>query len=815
MSNIKENTSYRLNPELKINEERIQIIDSKEFIIKSDSKQYHLKIEVNNKYMYFNVSLTDRIIDSSYQNKYDLNAIVRLLNLIPNKYTTLSQVLKFIEKAYSINKIGIIHDELNLIMTIKMPMGFEEEVYRLTLYKVILSNNDIINQIVKELNSIKRILKANGYNNNEFNNHNIYLKPPNNDNVNKKLDELSNNMNYKDSLINELNKKMIIKDKEIKDIYNKLMDKDAIIKEMSKSLKKQESHNFDKERRESINQLKIKDEEISKKLNDKTFELNNKLIDRDNALNEINKRLIEKDYLINDINNKLEAQENQIKRLNEQIKEFKIQLNKVLEKNTKFTELKDLKISLDSNKLNYNYNNYNYNLKSEEIIPATQKLKDGESINNNKINAQIILNKNNDNNTINNRIKENRFSVSNPYNNKVNENRYNINNYNTIDINKNMNNIQNININTNKIPKKRNSIKSQNIQRYTLGNGNPNDLKFKCDLVNTNTKGGLNDIFEVFKSIKDNEDYLISPNKLNFHLDLITLKDNKFYGSLKGHQKKVTSVRYFLNNFTSNEYIISSDEMGIIFIWDISDSYKKLLTLNTKYNDIIYSCLLVFTGDNYENENSNNGHNGYIVTSTYDISKENQNSATKIYSMKDGEFINYIKNTNANSVFYLLSWTNKKDNRIYIIQFCYMKILISNLLDEDDVYAELSQEQKLSYYSGFIYDRIQEDKVYLYSSSKNGIINVWDLYNKILVNNINIKGSILCHIIQWDYKYAIVADYNGKSFKIINLETLKIEQDIGDCHSKELKSIKKVRHPLFGDCLLTAGNDNIIKLWCS
>ncbi len=297
-------------------------------------------------------------------------------------------------------------------------------------------------------------------------------------------------------------------------------------------------------------------------------------------------------------------------------------------------------------------------------------------------------------------------------------------------------------------------------------------------------------------------------------MDVITLKDNKFYGSLKGHQKKVTSVRYFLNNLNNNEYLISSDEMGIVFVWDITDSYKKLYTINTKYNDIIYSCLLVFTGEGYENVNSNNAnHNGYIITSTFDISKENQNSATKIYSIDNGEFVNYIKNTNTNSVFYLLSWLNKKDNRNYIIQFCYMKILINNLLDEDDVYAELSQEQKLSHYSGFIYEKKDEDKAYLYSSSKNGIINIWDLYNKVLVNNINIMGSILCHIIQWDDKYAIVADYNGKSFKVINLETLKVEQNIGESHTKEVKSIKKIKHPLLGDSLLTAGNDNVIKLW--
>ena len=142
-----------------------------------------------------------------------------------------------------------------------------------------------------------------------------------------------------------------------------------------------------------------------------------------------------------------------------------------------------------------------------------------------------------------------------------------------------------------------------------------------------------------------------------------------------------------------------------------------------------------------------------------------------------------------------------------------MKILITNLLDDDDVYAELTQEQKLSHYSGFIYEKKSEDKVYLYSSSKNGIINIWDLYNKVLINSIDIKGSILCHIIQWDDKYAIVADYNGKSFRIINMDTLEVEQNIGDSHTKEVKTIKKVRLPILGDSLLTAGNDNMIKLW--
>ena len=736
MSNNEESSSSRLNPESKINEDRNPILDSKEFIIQNEDQSYHFKIEINNKYIFFTLNLSDKIVDSSYQNKYDLNAIVRLLNLIPNKYTDLSQVMKFIEKAYSKNKISIIQDEFNAVMSIKIPIGFEEEVYKLTLYKVILSNNEIINQIVKELNLLKKIvLNKENNDNSSNNNNNLNNNSGNNLTLNEKINDLYNKINSKESLINELNKKMYIKEKEIKDIYSKLRDKNYLINEMNKTLKIKDSQMLyqDKERIESINQLKIKDEEINKKLNEQEYEINNKLIDKDNALNEINKKLIEKDYLINVINNKLNDKDNEIKKQNEIINELKRYINKINEENNhKINELKNIIFNLDEVKTKYKGNLPNFNY---------------------------------------------------------------INNY----TNYNNNNTSMMNENTSGNKK------------------SPEYLKYKQDIVTNNTKGGLNDIFEVYTSVKDNKQYLISPNRNNYSLEVITLIDNKIQYSLKGHQKKVTNIRYFINNFNSNEYLISSDEEHMVYIWDVTNNYSKKYSIDTKYNDIIYSCLLVFINVSYENSNSNSNTNcnneGYIITSTYGISDDDEKSATKIYSLENnGEFLNYINNTNNTSVYYLLPWFNKKDNKFYIIQFSYMKILINNFL-ENELYAELTQEQKLSHYSGFIYE-IDENKCHLFSSSKNGFINIWDLYNKELINNININGSILCQLIQWDDKYAIIADYNGKSFKIIDMHNYCVIRDIGNQHNKEVKTIKKVKHPIYGDSLLTAGNDYTIKLWC-
>ena len=69
------------------------------------------------------------------------------------------------------------------------------------------------------------------------------------------------------------------------------------------------------------------------------------------------------------------------------------------------------------------------------------------------------------------------------------------------------------------------------------------------------------------------------------------------------------------------------------------------------------------------------------------------------------------------------------------------------------------------------------------------------------------------HIIQWNQKYIIVADVSNKSFKIIDLEENKIISDIKGQHTKEVKCIKKINHPVYGESLLSAGKDSSIKLW--
>ena len=169
---------------------------------------------------------------------------------------------------------------------------------------------------------------------------------------------------------------------------------------------------------------------------------------------------------------------------------------------------------------------------------------------------------------------------------------------------------------------------------------------------------------------------------------------------------------------------------------DITNNYIIKYKINTKYGDNIFSCLLIFP---------HNSDDNYIITSTYNYKGKDEDSETKLYSLDNGNFIKYINNTNKNYIYYLLSWYNKRNNKYYNIQFAYKKIIINNFL-EDEIYSELSNKLETHHFSGFIYYKYNND--YLYSSSGNRHINIWDLYNKKIFKTNNIKDCKLAHIIE-------------------------------------------------------------------
>ena len=83
--------------------------------------------------------------------------------------------------------------------------------------------------------------------------------------------------------------------------------------------------------------------------------------------------------------------------------------------------------------------------------------------------------------------------------------------------------------------KKMNILVIEKIKFYQNNNKNKEfqrnpDLKYKSTITDTNDSTGINDIFEVFFSFIDNQEYIVSPNK-NHNLDIFQLFPKKNYFS--------------------------------------------------------------------------------------------------------------------------------------------------------------------------------------------------------------------------------------------------------------------------------------------
>lgn len=874
-----------LKKSVNANNENERKTERKEYQISTSNINYFLGVEIDNKYIHFTVQELNIISNYIFKNKYELSNIISKLNLVQSKYTSLSRILRFVDKAYSKNKISIEQKSDNeLYLIFEVPVDFEEEKFPLTLKKKYLDDKEVLSILIEQINKL--------------NNNNALVKSKFNE-IEKQINIISRkNSAGRVSESSDINEEINIIKKQINDINGRLLGTKVI----SDNLKPKNNNDKVYVLKSSLN-----------KINDDSYKNNyknnyNKNYNDDDNYNNIyesqkrkknelyDEKEDEKDEKSNYNNNKrMNYNERYGDDSNEDgfYKDSKPEIylknnnnNKTLNKNdTAFKERrngsqdeyrdKERKVDKDRD----NVNNAKKSLKkSKNELKKSNRYKDNDDtreeqkyLNDKKKQMQNkpkikLLNEQENNSNYYNRENDRDIKLENPYKNDViinnnNEKRYNNNNSPKLKdktYNKKKNNQQNklsqsksstfkkekkenipnlknnINISKNNqinnikemskiengsiIKKKKPSIKrsSQEIEEYLKKTdykykSTPIELKYKMDICKVNTSCGWNDMFEIYISYKNNKEYLASPDNNNYNINIISLINNKLENKLQGHNNKVRTIRYFIedNNKKSveNEYLISADDDHIVIVWDLLDNYEIKQKIDTNYEDDIYSCLIFFN-KNIENADEQN----YIVTSSYSTSNDIQSSATKIYSLESGEYLFYIKESNFDNIYYLLLWYNKQNNKNYLIQFSYKKILINYLSpkNNNELYAKFVQEPENEHYSGFIFSKNNSD--FLCSSSYNGFINIWDLYKKGIVKAIDTK-CILCHIIPWNEKYVIAADFENKSFIVVDLDEKNIYNDYEVEHTMEVKCVKKILHPNFGECLLTAGRDNIIKLW--
>ena len=343
------------------------------------------------------------------------------------------------------------------------------------------------------------------------------------------------------------------------------------------------------------------------------------------------------------------------------------------------------------------------------------------------------------------------------------------------------------------------------MNKYNLKKRNPN-IKFNSFLKYNNNNQLKSNIFEIYKSIQNYNFYIIIPNKSTNNIDIFSLNKNELeiYKILKGQYYEISILKYYKSD-KNEEYLLSTNIIENITIWDISHDYIILKIIETNYKCNMYSNLLLFTPNEY-----------YIVTTcSIDIYNIND-SFTRLYSLKDGKLIKNIPGTNLNITCYILKWFNKIDNNYYIIECCQGKICIYNIYNYTLYIAFFNEKHESNFYKGFIYSKNDND--YLISGDDCGRIFIWNLITKteirkIYVYNENNLQNQIYHMNQWDKKYFYVYEFKRNSIIFIDFDQLKKVSCFKFNKYFNIEDIKVINLPFYGKSLLISNEGNNIEIW--
>lgn len=317
-----------------------------------------------------------------------------------------------------------------------------------------------------------------------------------------------------------------------------------------------------------------------------------------------------------------------------------------------------------------------------------------------------------------------------------------------------------------------------------------------------------------YSYIEKRHNIVIGTNNNNINVFTIYDKENiQLIKVLEGHQTPITEIQYFNNdNLIKEEYLLSA-ENRFVFIWDINNNYNIIFKINTKYSkkSDIMSCLILF---NISNKN-------FIVTSCfqYNANDENGNDYTHLYSFnnKKCKFIRNYPGSNNNQTCHLLSWYNQKNNNYYLIECCKDKIDINNLIEKikyGEFNSPINDGKKVYFNYGIIYNNKGKDL--LLCSLSTGIISVWNLESKNLIDYLYLNNCWPGNIIRWNKTYIIVVDKHQKSFKIIDLHNLILISNIifekKSINCLGYNSIVKINYPDYGESIIALSLEDA-ELW--
>ena len=324
---------------------------------------------------------------------------------------------------------------------------------------------------------------------------------------------------------------------------------------------------------------------------------------------------------------------------------------------------------------------------------------------------------------------------------------------------------------------------------------NPNNIKYLKDLTEDSYSFLLLDnTFCIFMSINEIL-FLIYANENNSILAYNLIKNKKITEIKNAHNQCITNFRYYCDKIDSKDLILSiSSKDNNLKLWNIQN-FECILHLKDidKKGDLNSAC---FITDNNQN---------YIITSNYGLFSQ----PIKVFDFngnKKKEMNNYNK-----KILFIYAFYDKKTSNNYVVTGTNIDL---NSYDycKNEIFNNYYENNNGGKDHSSIIIHMKKDIIELIESCDDGNIRIWNFHSAKLLKKINASNTYLYGICLWNKEYLFVG-CEDKEIKLIDLENGKIINKLKG-HSDSVLTIKKVKHPEYGECLLSQGNEkDQIKLW--
>ena len=366
--------------------------------------------------------------------------------------------------------------------------------------------------------------------------------------------------------------------------------------------------------------------------------------------------------------------------------------------------------------------------------------------------------------------------------------------------NENKSPAQSIMLNDSKIEKKEekknksseNKKENNNNNLYTT---NPANIRLLTQLTDDSySHWGIDNTFTTFTAL-DNTSYLVYATE-EYCIHFYNLNEQKLVKEIQNahSEDQITNFRHFVDEVKKRDILMSiSADSRNVRLWDIKN-WELLTNITDIYKTgYLYSASFLIDDNKY-----------YIITS---------NSSQKSECIKVFDFYGVQTKEICNSgedTYFVDTYCDKKLFKSFILtgNIGYVK---SYDYSQNKLYYKYYDKGNNRGHDSIIIDDSKE-VVKLIESSGDGFIRIWKFHNGLLLNKIFSGKNELRGICLWNSDYLFVG-CTDNTIKLIEINNGIIIKSLTG-YNNEVCTIKKIRHPTFGECIISQGWENDqIKLW--